>query len=91
MAKVRSTTRVTHDEEETEATETALISKVMRQSGLVVTEGATNEGAPASEAEQAIVEEDDVVKKRKIITLSCQPNLVTWILENLLFLRLICP
>ena len=91
MARVRSTARVTCDGEEAESTETAPISKVMRQSGLVVTEGATDEGAPASEAEQAIVEEDDVVKKRKIITLSCQPNPATWTLENLLFLRLICP
>jgi hypothetical protein len=34
--------------------------KVMKQSGLVVTEGATKEGAPAAEAEQADIEEDDV-------------------------------
>jgi hypothetical protein len=60
MARVRSTARVTHDGEETEATETAPISKVMRQSGLVATEGATDEGAPTAEAEQADVEEDDV-------------------------------
>jgi hypothetical protein len=60
MARVRSTTRVTHDREEIEATETAPISEVMRQSGLVVSEGATDEGAPAAEAEQADVEEDDV-------------------------------
>jgi hypothetical protein len=32
----------------------------MRQSGLVVKEGATDEGASAAEAEQADVEEDDV-------------------------------
>jgi hypothetical protein len=36
------------------------ISKVMKQSGLVVTEGATDEGAPPAEAEQADIEEDDV-------------------------------
>jgi hypothetical protein len=36
------------------------ISKVMKQSGLVVTEGATDEGAPTAEAEQADIEEDDV-------------------------------
>jgi hypothetical protein len=59
MARVRSTARVTHDGEETEATETAPISEVMKQSRLVVTEGATNEGAPAAKAEQADVEEDD--------------------------------
>jgi hypothetical protein len=59
MARVRSTARVTHDGEETEAAETAPISKVMRRSGLVVTEGASNEGTPATEAEQADIEEGD--------------------------------
>lgn len=33
------------------------MSEVMRQSGLVVTEGASEEGAPATEAEQADIEE----------------------------------
>jgi hypothetical protein len=42
---------VTHDGEEVETTETALISEVMKQSGLVMTEGATDEGAPVAEAE----------------------------------------
>jgi hypothetical protein len=51
MAIVRSTARVTCDGEETEATETAPIFEVMQQSGLVVTVGATDEGAPAAEAE----------------------------------------
>jgi hypothetical protein len=51
MAKVRSTARVTHDGEEAEAAETAPISEVMRQSGLVVMEGASDEGAPAAEVE----------------------------------------
>jgi hypothetical protein len=59
MARVRSTARVTREGEETEATETALISEVMRQSGLVVTEGAIEEGAPAVETEQADVEEEN--------------------------------
>jgi hypothetical protein len=59
MARVHSTARITRDGEETEATETALISKVMRQSGLVVPEGASDEGAPAAEAEQADIEEGD--------------------------------
>jgi hypothetical protein len=39
------------DGEEAEAVETAPISKVMRQSGLVVSEGAFDEGTPAAEAE----------------------------------------
>jgi hypothetical protein len=59
MARVRSTARVTRDGEETEAVETAPISKVMRRSGLVATEGASDEGAPAAEAEQADIEEGD--------------------------------
>jgi hypothetical protein len=46
MARVRSTARITHDKEETEATETAPISEIMRQSGLVVPEGASDKGAP---------------------------------------------
>jgi hypothetical protein len=56
---VRSTARVTREVEETEATEIAPISEVMRQSGLVVTEGATDEGAPIAEAEQTVAEEED--------------------------------
>jgi hypothetical protein len=60
MARVRSTTRVTHEGEEAKATETAPISKVMRQSGLVVMEGGIDEGAPTAEAEQADIEEENV-------------------------------
>jgi hypothetical protein len=57
MVRVRSTARITRDGEEAEGAETAPISEVMRQSGLVVTEGASDEGAPASETEQADIEE----------------------------------
>jgi hypothetical protein len=59
MARVRSVARVTRDGEEAEAAETAPISEVMRRSGLIVTEGASDEGAPAAEAEQADIEEGD--------------------------------
>jgi hypothetical protein len=59
MARVHSIARITRDEEETEATETAPIFEVMRQSGLVVPEGASGEGAPATKAEQADIEEGD--------------------------------
>jgi hypothetical protein len=59
MARVRSTARVTREGEETEATETAPISKVMRQSGLVVTKGVVDEGTSAVEAEQADIEEEN--------------------------------
>jgi hypothetical protein len=47
MVRARSTARVTREGEETEATETTLISEVMRQSGLVV----TDEGTPVTETE----------------------------------------
>jgi hypothetical protein len=57
MARVRSTARVTGDGEETEAAETAPISEVMRRSGLVVIEGASDEDAPAAKVEQADIEE----------------------------------
>jgi hypothetical protein len=60
MARVRSTARVTRDREEAEATETALISEVMRQSGLVVIEGAIDEDAHTAEAEEADIEEENV-------------------------------
>jgi hypothetical protein len=46
MARVRSSARVTRDEEEAEGAETAPISEVMKHSGLVV-----SEDAPAAEAE----------------------------------------
>jgi hypothetical protein len=59
MARVRSTARVTGDGEEIEAAETAPISEVMRRSGLVVTEGTSDEDAPAAEAEQVDIEEGD--------------------------------
>jgi hypothetical protein len=60
MARVRSIARITRDEEETEATETASIFEVMRRSGLVVMESGSDEGAPAAEAEQADIEEGDI-------------------------------
>jgi hypothetical protein len=60
MAQVRSTARVTREGEETEATETAPISEVMRQSGLVVIEGIVDEGTSTTKAEQADIEEENV-------------------------------
>jgi hypothetical protein len=65
MARVRSTARVTREGEETEATRTALISEVMRQSGLVVIEGTVDEGTPAAEGEQADIEEENVDKEEE--------------------------
>jgi hypothetical protein len=60
MAIVRSTARVTREGEETEATETAPISEVMKQSGLVVTEGKTDEGTAVAKADQTVIEEEDI-------------------------------
>jgi hypothetical protein len=57
MARVRSTARVTREGEETETTP---ISEVMKQSGLVVTEGTTDEGTPIAEAEQTVAEEENI-------------------------------
>jgi hypothetical protein len=50
---------VSREGEETEVTETAPISEVMERSGIVVTEGAIDEGAPDAEAEQTVVEEEN--------------------------------
>jgi hypothetical protein len=52
MARVRSTTRVERDGDETEAVETVPISEAMRRSGLI-----SSEDTPAAEATQADVEE----------------------------------
>jgi hypothetical protein len=59
LARVRSTARVTRDGEEAEAAETASIFKVMKRSGLVVPEDVSDEGAPATEAEQVGAEEGE--------------------------------
>jgi hypothetical protein len=59
MARARLTARVTREGEETEATEIAPISEVIRQSGLVVIEGIIDEGASAAKAEQADIEEEN--------------------------------
>jgi hypothetical protein len=56
MARVRSTVRVSHEGQEAEATETAQISEVMKQSGLIV----ADEGTSNVEAEQTVVEGEDV-------------------------------
>ena len=59
MARVRSTARVTRDGEEAEAAETAPISEVMKQSGLVAPEDVSDEGVPAAEAEQVGAKEGE--------------------------------
>jgi hypothetical protein len=60
MARVHSTARVSREGEETEVTETTPFSEVMKQSGLVVIEGTTDEGTPVAEAEQTVVEEENI-------------------------------
>jgi hypothetical protein len=69
MARVRSTSRVICDGEEAEATETARISKVMKQSGLVVTEGTFDEDVQTAEAEEADIEEENVDEEEDYNTL----------------------
>jgi hypothetical protein len=56
MARVRSSTRVSHERDETEATETAPISEVMKRSGLVV----ADEGTSNVKAEQTVIEDEDI-------------------------------
>jgi hypothetical protein len=56
MARVRLTARVSCEGEETEATETAPISEEMKRPGLVV----ANEGTSNVEAEQTVIEGEDV-------------------------------
>jgi hypothetical protein len=55
MARVRSTARLSREGDEVEAAETAPISEVMKQSGLVVPEEAVAEGTSIAEAEQIAV------------------------------------
>jgi hypothetical protein len=65
MARVRSTARVTREGEETEVAETTPISEVMKQSGLVVTEEATDEGAPTTEVEHTVAEDEEDIDEEK--------------------------
>jgi hypothetical protein len=56
MTRVRSTSRVSREGDETEVTETVPISEMMRRSGLVVQEGAIAEGTSNTKAEHAAAE-----------------------------------
>jgi hypothetical protein len=69
MARVRSTARVTRDGEEAEATKTAPISEVMKQSGLVVTERTIDEDVQNAEAEEANIEEGNADEEEDYNTL----------------------
>jgi hypothetical protein len=79
---VRLTARITHDEEETEATETAPISEVMRRSGLVVTEGGSAKVHLLLKSSRQILKRVILVKKRLIITPLCHPIPAIWILGS---------
>jgi hypothetical protein len=75
MARVRSTARVSREGEETEVTKTTLISEVRERSGLVVTEGAIDEGTLDAEAEQVVVEENvDEVEEDYNILIPKKPS-----------------
>jgi hypothetical protein len=76
MDRVRSTARVSRDGDETEVTETTPISEMMRRSGLVVQEGAIDEGASNAEAEQAVAEvgSDNKSEEDDSILCSTKPN-----------------
>jgi hypothetical protein len=75
MACVRSTTRVSHEGDDDEMTETAPISEMMRQSGLVVPEEAVAEGETA-EATQTVVEDgtDDEIEEDNSILSPSKPS-----------------
>jgi hypothetical protein len=69
MARVCSTARVTRDGEEAEATETAPISEVMKQYGLVVTMGTVDEDVHTVEAEEVDIEEGNTDEEEDYNTL----------------------
>jgi hypothetical protein len=56
MPRVRSTTRVSHEGDETKMTETSPISEMMRRSGMVVLEGVIAKGTSIAKAQQAVTE-----------------------------------
>jgi hypothetical protein len=66
MARVRSTARVTREGEETKG--------VMRQSGLVVTEGVIDKGTSATEAEQADIEEENADEEEEDYSILILPK-----------------
>jgi hypothetical protein len=60
MARVRSTTRLSREGDKTKVAETTPISEVMKRSGLVVAEEVADDGASNAEAEQTVVEGENV-------------------------------
>jgi hypothetical protein len=76
MARVRSTARVSHAGDKTEAVETTPISEVMKRSGLVVAEEVADEGASNAEAKQTVVEGENVDESEEdyIILIPTKPS-----------------
>jgi hypothetical protein len=71
MARVRSTSRVSREGDEIEATEMAPISEVMQRSGLVV----ADEGTSNVKAEQTVIEGEDVESEEDyIIMIPTKPS-----------------
>jgi hypothetical protein len=66
MARVRSTARVSREGDEAEAAETAPISEVMKQSGLVVPEEVVAEGTLIAEADRSQLKEGVRTKMKRI-------------------------
>jgi hypothetical protein len=75
MARVRSTTRVSHEGDDVEMTEMAPILEMMRRSGLVVPEEAVAEGDTA-EAKQTVAEDgsDDEFEEDNSILSPSKPS-----------------
>jgi hypothetical protein len=71
MGSVRSTARVSREGDETEATEIAPISEMMRRSGLVVQEGDIGEGTSDAEVEEAMDEVDSDNESEKDGSILC--------------------
>jgi hypothetical protein len=76
MARVRSTARLSREGDETEATETAPISEVSKRSGLVVAEEVADEGVSNAEAEQTVVEGENIDESEEdyIILIPTKPS-----------------
>jgi hypothetical protein len=67
MARVRSTARVTREGEDTEATGTTPISKVMKQSSLVVKEGKLTKVLLLPKLNRTLLKKKILKRMKKII------------------------
>ena len=67
MARVHSTARVSREGEETKVAERTPISEVMKQSGLVVAEGKTDEGTAVAKLNRLLLKKKILKRMKKII------------------------